>query len=104
VAYALFCKHAAHFTQPRTTDATTTRTGRRRERKRRASAAPQPTPRDPLLERPKRRLVERLRALEVENAELMRATARLALAQQEIEVENMHLRAQLAATQRNLRS
>jgi hypothetical protein len=55
------------------------------------------------LERPKRRLAERIRALETENAELVRAAARLALGQQEIEAQSMDLRSQLVAVQRNLR-
>jgi hypothetical protein len=103
-AYALFCKHASHFTQPRTPKSTTKRTGKRRRNMTRASAAPQPTPRDPLLERPKRRLVDRIRILEGENAELMQAAARQALHQQEIEALNMNLRSCLVAAQRDLRS
>jgi hypothetical protein len=63
-AYALFCKHAAHFTQPRTRKPSARTMGKRRHNKARASAAPQPTPPDPLLERPKRRLVDRIRVLE----------------------------------------
>ena len=50
----------------------------------------------------KRRLVDRIRALEVENTELVRAATRLALTQQEIEAQNMELCAQLVAMQRNL--
>jgi hypothetical protein len=102
-AYALFCKHAAHFTQARTPKPTTRRTGKRRHNKTRASTAPQPTPRDPLLERPKRRLVDRLRALEAENAELVRAAARLAITQQEIEAQDMDLRSRLVEAQRDRR-
>jgi hypothetical protein len=78
--------------------------GRRHRNKARASAAaPQPTPRDPRLEGPKRRLVDRIRVLELDNAELVQAATRLALAQQEIEAQNMQLRSLLAAAQRNVR-
>ncbi len=101
-AYALFCKHAAHFTQPPTPKPTTRRTGKGRRNKTRTPVAPQPTPRDPLLERPKRRLVDRVRALEADNTELTLAAARLALSQQEIEARNMELLAQLVTTQRRL--
>jgi hypothetical protein len=76
---------------------------KRRHNKARASAAPQPTPRDPLLEHPKRRLVDRIRVLEIHNTELVQAATRLALAQQEIEAQNMELRSQLAAAQRTVR-
>jgi hypothetical protein len=103
-AYALFCKHAAHFTQPRTPKPTTRGTGKRRRNMPRASTPPQPTPRDPLLERPKRRLVDRIRILEAENADLAQAAARQALHQQEIEALNMNLRSCLVAAQRDLRS
>ena len=102
-AYALFCKHAAHFTQPRTRKPSARTMGKRRHNKARASAAPQPTRRDPLLERPKRRLVDRIRVLEIHNTELVQAATRLALAQQEIEAQNMELRSQLAAAQRTVR-
>jgi hypothetical protein len=102
-AYALFCTHAAHFTQPRTPKPSARTIGKRRHKKARPSVAPQPTPRDPLLERPKRRLVDRIRAVETENAELVRAAARLALSQQEIEAQSMDVRSQLVAVQRNLR-
>ena len=88
--------------QPRTRKPITRKTAKRRRNMPRASTAPQPTPRDPLLERPKRRLVDRIRALEVENTELVRAATRLALTQQEIEAQNMELCAQLVAMQRNL--
>jgi hypothetical protein len=101
-AYALFCKHAAHFTQPRTPRHTRGGNGKRRQNKNRVTVAPQPTPRDPLLERPKRRLIDRIRALEAENTELMYATAQLALTQQETEERNMQLRAQLVAAHRKL--
>jgi hypothetical protein len=103
-AYALFCKHAAHFTQPRTPKPTTRGTGKRRRNMPRASTPPQPTPRDPLLERPKRRLVDRIRILEAENAELVQAAGRQALHQQEIEALNMNLRSRLVAAQGDLRS
>jgi hypothetical protein len=102
-AYALFCKHAAHFAQGGAVKPANRPHGGSRGRKRARSAVPpQPTPRDPLLERPKRRLVDRIRTLETENAELLGATTGLALSQQEIEAQNMELRARLVATQRNL--
>jgi hypothetical protein len=102
-AYALFCKHAAHFIQPRSPKPSARKIAKRQRNKARSSVAPEPTPRDPLLERPKRRLVDRIRAIETENAELVLAATRLALAQQEIEMQNMDLRSRLVATQRDLR-
>jgi hypothetical protein len=102
-AYALFCKHAAHFAQRPATNAVPRSRDRSRRRKQARSAVPrQPTPRDPLLERPKRRLVDRIRVLEAENAGLLDAAERLGLAQQEIEARNMELRSLLVAAQRNL--
>jgi hypothetical protein len=102
-AYALFCKHAAYFTQLRVTESRPRLSARNRRRKQpRSALPPKPTPRDPLLERPKKRLVDRVRALEAENADLMQAAARLALAQQEIEARNMDMCAQLVVARRNL--
>ena len=103
-AYALFCKHAAHFAKrPATNPAPQSRGRNRRRHRARATVPPQPTPRDAMLERPKRRLVDRIRVLEAENAGLLDAAARLALSQQEIEARNMDLRSQLVAVQGNLR-
>jgi hypothetical protein len=48
-------------------------------------------------------LVERIRVLEGENAELVHAATRQARGLQEIEAENMDLRVRLVAAQHNLR-
>jgi hypothetical protein len=97
-AYALFCKHAAHF-QPKPPTRTSARTRTTRVRK---LAKPSAAGWDPLLGRPKRQLANRLRAAEQRLSELEQAFVTNAVQQQELARRNLALEVELAQTTRRL--
>jgi len=97
-AYALFCKHAAHF-QPKPPTRTSVLTRTRRVRK---LAKPRAAGWDPLLGRPKRQLANRLRAAEQRLSELEQAFVTNAVQQQELARRNLALEVELAQTARRL--
>jgi len=97
-AYAVFCKHAAHF-QPKPPTRTSALTRTTRVRK---LARPNAAGWDPLLGRPKRQLANRLRAAEQRLNELEQAFVTNAVQQQELARRNLALEVELAQTTRRL--
>ena len=94
----LFCKHAAYF-QPKPQSKIEAKRSHKATLKRRTPAA---TPWDPLLGQTKRKLVERVRAAELQIAELQQALANLAAGRQEMLAHKLMLQAELVVAARNL--